>query len=85
MDCNFNQKYDDSKIPETYDEKINEVIGYKLQKSTLRSLKKCAMELASARVHYMDSGSNTPILREIFNIEDKVWDEIHDIKKRSGL
>ena len=24
MDCNFNQKYDDSKIPETYDEKINE-------------------------------------------------------------
>ena len=85
MDCNFKQTEFKPPTEMSYTEKIDEVIEYKLQKSTLRSLKKCAMELASARVHYMDSGSNTPILREIFNIEDQVWNEIHDIKKRSGL
>ena len=82
MDCNFEQKYDDSKIAVTYDERIDEVIGYKLQKSTIRELKKAAMSLSMARVHYGNAGSQN-FSREIFNIEDKIWTEIHDIEKRS--
>ena len=82
MDCNFKQKYDDSKIAVTYDERIDEVIGYKLQKSTIRELKKAAMSLSMARVHYGNAGSQN-FSREIFNIEDKIWTEIHDIEKRS--
>ena len=84
MDCNFKQKYDDSKIARTYDERIDEVIGYKIQKSVIRDLKKAAMALSMARVHCGNAGSQN-FERDIFNIEDKIWNEINDIRKRSLL
>ena len=72
--------YDDSKIAVTYDEKILEIQGYELEKEVIESLKKVVMGLGKARVEYMTSGSNTPILREIFNLEKKIHQEITDIE-----
>lgn len=72
-------KFDESKIAETYPEKLAEIQYYKIQKECLDSLKKVVMSLSKARAEYMTSGSKN-LTKAIYEIESRVWDEIHDIE-----
>ncbi len=68
------------KIAETYQEKMQEIKYWKLEKECLTSLKKVVKNLSKARVEYMSSGSNTPILRSIFELEKQIFAEMNDIE-----
>lgn len=76
MSSSFNPE----KIAETYQEKMQEIKHFKIEKECLTSLKKVVKNLSKARVEYMSSGSNTPMLRAIFELEKQIFKEMNDIE-----
>lgn len=73
-------KFDESKIAETYSEKLAEIQHYKIQSECLDSLRKAVMTLSKARVEYMTSGSQNGIIQSIFELEKRIHTEIFDIE-----
>lgn len=64
----------------TYTENIQEVKDMGLEKECIDSLKKVVLMLGKSRVEYMNGGSNTPILKEIYELEKKIHNEIFDLE-----
>ena len=57
------------------------IVEEKVTQECLKSLRKVADNLGKTRVEYMNSGSDNLIIKEIFEIEKKVYDEILDLER----